>query len=183
MVSKVCRRQPQAQHFWASAAARSIVTACSMLPWTAASAASDASMYPPSGKALVQQPDDTRVDDAVANAGAVTNAAQNALVSQALKLVRDGLRFHPDRLCKPCNRDTRPQHKGVQQPQARSTGEHLECPLKGIRLSGRNELPLAQGRSGVALGTGFCCSTTHISLLHGMVYLSTDTVIPRRQRC
>ena len=54
MVSKACCRQPQAQHLRASAAARSIVTACSMLPWTVASVASGASMYPPS--ALIQQP-------------------------------------------------------------------------------------------------------------------------------
>lgn len=84
--------------------------------------------------ALIEQTDDTGINNPVVNLNTVPARGENAAVDESLELIRHGLRLHLDGRRQLGHAHLRLTNEGVQQAKARGVRESLERGLETPRL-------------------------------------------------
>lgn len=107
-------------------------------------------------KTLVKQGDNAGVHDAIVDADAVAQTADDTLVGQALKLVRHSLGRHAESVGELGDGEARVQNQGVQEAQPRPAREYLEGALERTRVGHGQQWPFGERWAQPAAGLGCC---------------------------
>ena len=91
---------------------------------------------------MIKEGYDAGIHDAIVDAGAVAQTADDTLVGQALKLIGHSLRRHADSFSELRDGQPRVQNQGVQEAQPRPAGKYLEGTFKCTRVGHGQQRPL-----------------------------------------